>query len=94
MNTDNTLLLLAFGTFSTALVLCYLIAHWTRPLFAWTLVLLGGAATIGCVVASEVQADSATGTTGAGVLILAGIIGIATMGALIGAGYGTWKARG
>lgn len=95
MNTDSLLLLLAFGTFSTALVLSYLVALWTRPLFAWLIALGGGAATIASIVLSEAQAQSGTGATpGAGTLILAGVLGIATMGALIGAGYGTWKARG
>ncbi|MCU0801986.1 MAG: hypothetical protein MUD11_09435 [Rhodobacteraceae bacterium] len=95
MTTENALLLLAFGTFSTAFVLTYLVALWTRPRLAWAAVVVGALATGGMVLLSEMQAQSAQGETpGAATLIMAGVLGIATIGALVGAGYGTWKARG
>ena len=90
--TDSTLLLLAFGVFSTALVLIYLLALWTRPVWAWLATLGLGVAAIACVMQSERLAQTGIGDTpGVGALILSGIFGIATMGGLIGAAYGTWR---
>lgn len=91
---DNSLLLLAFGVFSTALVLVYLMALWTRPRLAWAACIALVAGSLGCFVLSEQQATQGGGEIpGLGAFILGAILAIAAVGGLIGAAYGTWKAR-
>jgi hypothetical protein len=97
--TDNSLLLLAFGVFSTALVLVYLLALWVRPRAAWgtSVVLVVGS--IGSFVISEQQVAQDIGSVGATAMpglrlfILGAVLAIAAVGAVVGAGYGTWRAR-
>lgn len=91
---DNTLLLLAFGVFSTALVLVYLLAIWVAPRLGW---LAGVALVAGSVIAFFVSSQQATTGSGANpgmpAFLLGAIFGIAAVGGLVGAVYGTWKAR-
>jgi hypothetical protein len=91
---DNTLVLLAFGVFSTALVLVYLIAIWVTPRLSW---LAGLALVLASVLSfglSSRQAASAAGANpGIEAFLLGAIFGIAAIGGIVGAAYGTWKAR-
>jgi hypothetical protein len=91
---DNSLVLLAFGVFSTALVLVYLLALWVRPRVAWVAAVMLVAGSIACFIVSEQQARSGAGEIpGLGPFILGAILAIAAVGGLVGATYGAWKAR-
>jgi hypothetical protein len=91
---DDMLALLAFGVFSTALVLVYLLALWVRPRAAWAVVIALVAASITSFVMSEQQAAVSLGENlGLRALVLGAILAIAAIGGLVGAAYGTWKAR-
>ena len=90
---DNSLVLLAFGVFSTALVLVYLLALWIRPRAAWVASVVLVAGSIACFVVSEQQAQAGgSEIPGLGPFILGAILAIAAVGGLVGAAYGTWKA--
>jgi hypothetical protein len=91
---DNTLLLLAFGVFSTALLLAYLLAIWITPRLAWiaSLALVLGSVIL-FALSSQQAAVGSGENPGIGAFILGAIFGIAAVGGLVGAGYGTWKAR-
>lgn len=92
--TDSSLVLLAFAVFSTALVLVYLVALWIRPRAAWAATIVLVATSVGCFVLSEQQAAAGVGDSpGLRTILLGAILAIAGIGAMIGAGYGTWKAR-
>ena len=92
--TDNTLLLLAFGVFSTALVLVYLIAIWVAPRLAWVAGLgLVVSSTGSFVLSSQQAAAGGEGNPGVRAFLLGAILGIAAVGGMVGAVYGTWKAR-
>jgi hypothetical protein len=92
--TDNTLVLLAFGVFSTALVLVYLLAIWVAPRLAWVVGLGLGVASVGAFVLSSQQAAAGgEGNPGIGAFLLGAILAIAAVGGVVGAAYGTWKAR-
>ncbi len=92
--TDNTLVLLAFGVFSTALVLVYLIAIWIAPRLAWVAGLaLVIASVVSFVLSSQQAAAGGDGNPGIRAFLLGAILGIAAVGGVVGAVYGTWKAR-
>jgi hypothetical protein len=91
--TDNTLVLLAFGVFSTALVLVYLIAIWVAPRLSWVAGLgLVVASVVSFMVSSQQAATGTEGNPGIRAFLLGAILGIAAVGGLVGAAYGTWKA--
>jgi hypothetical protein len=90
---NNALLLLAFGVFSTALVLVYLLAIWVAPRLAWVAGLaLVLASLLSFLVSSQQVAARVGDNPGIGAFILGAILAIAAVGGLVGAGYGTWKA--
>jgi hypothetical protein len=90
---DNFLLLMAFGVFSTALVLVYLIALWVTPRLAWVAGLgLAVASVVSFVVSSQQAATGTEGNPGIRAFLLGAILAIAAVGGLVGAAYGTWKA--
>lgn len=90
---DNSLVVLAFGVFSAALVLHYLLAMWIRPRAAWVAAVVLVAGSIGCFIVSEQQANAGGGDMpGLRPFILGAILAIAAVGGLVGAAYGTWKA--
>lgn len=91
---DNSLVLLAFGVFSTALVLLYLLAIWVAPRLSWLAGLGLVLASVACFVLSSRQAASGLGNNpGIEAFLLGAIFGIAAIGGIVGALYGTWKAR-
>jgi hypothetical protein len=91
---DNTLLLLAFGVFSTALVLVYLIAIWVAPRLSWVAGLgLVVSSVVSFVISSQQAAAGGEGNPGIRTFILGAVLGIAAIGGIVGAAYGTWKAR-
>jgi hypothetical protein len=91
--TDNTLVLLAFGVFSTALVLVYLIAIWVAPRLSWLAGLgLVVASVVSFVVSSQQAAGGVGENPGIRAFLLGAILGIAAVGGIVGAAYGTWKA--
>ncbi|MGL4319866.1 MAG: hypothetical protein ACRCS3_03315 [Paracoccaceae bacterium] len=92
--TDNTLVLLAFGVFSTALVLVYLLAIWVAPRISWLAgVGLIVASVVSFVISSQQAAAGAGENPGIRAFLLGAILGIAAVGGVVGAVYGTWKAR-
>jgi hypothetical protein len=91
--TDNTLVLLAFGVFSTALVLIYLLAIWVAPRLAWAAGLgLVVSSVASFVMSSQQAAAGGEGNPGVRAFLLGAILAIAAIGGLVGAAYGTWKA--
>jgi hypothetical protein len=91
---DNTLVVLAFGVFSTALFLVYLLAIWVSPRLAWVAGLaLATGSVISFALSSQQAATGSGENLGIGAFILGAIFGIAAVGGLFGAVYGTWKAR-
>jgi hypothetical protein len=90
---DNTLLLLAFGVFSTALVLVYLLAIWVAPRLAWVAGLgLVVASVSSFIMSSQQAAAGGEGNPGIRAFLLGAIFAIAAVGGIVGAAYGTWKA--
>lgn len=90
---DNFLVLLAFGVFSTSLVLVYLLALWVRPVASWGAALILVAASLACFLVSEQQAAVDQGENpGLQAIILGAILAISAVGAFVGAVYGSWKA--